>query len=87
LIRQENDTNVQFVDLGLHHLITPKIENGAIVAFGPHSQGLNLVPNFGIGMHSEALIPSGIWPNDNAAACLRRATEDRTSPEKSMACT
>lgn len=47
---KENDTSVHFVDLGLHHLITSNIEIGAIVAFGPHSGGLNLVTNFGIGM-------------------------------------
>jgi hypothetical protein len=47
---KENDTNRHFVDVGLHHLFTPNIEAGAIVAFGPHSGGLNLVTNVGIGI-------------------------------------
>jgi hypothetical protein len=47
---KENDTNMHFVDIALHHLITPNVEVGAIVAFGPHSGGMNLVTNFGIGM-------------------------------------
>jgi hypothetical protein len=47
---KENDTNRQFVDIALHHLITPNIEVGAIVAFGPHYGGLNLVTNVGIGI-------------------------------------
>ena len=47
---KENDTNMHFVDVALHHLITPNVEVGAIVAFGPHSGGMNLVTNFGIGM-------------------------------------
>jgi hypothetical protein len=46
----ENDTNMHFVDIGLHHLITPNIEVGAIVAFGPHSGGMNLLTNCGIGI-------------------------------------
>ncbi len=47
---KENDTNVHFVDVGLHHLFTPNIEAGAIVAFGPHSGGMNLVTNVGVGV-------------------------------------
>jgi hypothetical protein len=47
---KENDTNLHFVDVALHHLITPNVEVGAIVAFGPHNGGMNLVTNFGIGM-------------------------------------
>jgi hypothetical protein len=47
---KKNDTNMQFVDFGLHHLFTPNIEAGAIVAFGPHPGGLNLVTNVGIGV-------------------------------------
>jgi hypothetical protein len=47
---KKNDTNMQFVDFGLHHLITPNMEVGAIVAFGPHPGGLNLVTNVGIGV-------------------------------------
>jgi hypothetical protein len=45
-----NDTNMQFVDFGLHHLFTPNIEAGVIVAFGLHADGLNLVTNAGIGV-------------------------------------
>jgi hypothetical protein len=47
---KENDTSMQFVDVALHHLITPNVEVGGIVAFGPHSGGMNLVTNFGIGV-------------------------------------
>jgi hypothetical protein len=47
---KESDTNLHFVDIGLHHLFTPNIEVGGIVAFGPHSGGMNLVTNFGIGI-------------------------------------
>jgi hypothetical protein len=47
---KENDTHLRFVDIGLHHLFTPNIEAGAIVAFGPHSGGMNLVTNVGIGV-------------------------------------
>ena len=47
---KKNDSHAQFVDFGLHHLFTPNIEAGAIVAFGPHSGGLNLVTNVGIGV-------------------------------------
>ena len=47
---KENDTNMQFVDLGLHHLFTSNIEAGVIVAFGPHAGGMNLVTNVGIGV-------------------------------------
>jgi hypothetical protein len=47
---KENDTNLHFVDVGLHHLFTPNIEVGGIVAFGPHPGGMNLVTNFGIGI-------------------------------------
>jgi hypothetical protein len=47
---KQNDTNMQFVDFGLHHLFTPNIEAGAIIAFGPHAGGLNLVTNVGIGV-------------------------------------
>jgi hypothetical protein len=47
---KESDTSTHFVDIALHHLITPNIEVGGIVAFGPHSGGMNLVTNFGIGV-------------------------------------
>jgi hypothetical protein len=47
---KDSDTNMHFVDVGLHHLFTPNIEVGGIVAFGPHSGGMNLVTNFGIGV-------------------------------------
>jgi hypothetical protein len=47
---KENDTNIHFVDVGRHHLFTPNIEAGAIVAFGPHSGGLNIVTNVGLGI-------------------------------------
>jgi hypothetical protein len=47
---KENDTHRHFIDVGLHHLINPNIEVGGIVAFGPHSGGLNLVTNMGIGI-------------------------------------
>jgi hypothetical protein len=47
---KESDTNMHFVDVGLHYLITPNIEVGAIVAFGPHTGGMNLVTNAGIGI-------------------------------------
>jgi hypothetical protein len=47
---KENDTQMNFVDIALHHLITPNVEVGGIVAFGPHSGGLNLVTNVGIGI-------------------------------------
>jgi hypothetical protein len=46
---KENDINLHFVDIALHHLITPNIEIGGIVAFGPHNGGMNLVTNFGVG--------------------------------------
>jgi hypothetical protein len=45
------DTSMHFVDIALHHLLTPNVEVGGIVAFfGPHSHSLNFVTNFGIGM-------------------------------------
>jgi hypothetical protein len=47
---KENDTRRHFVDIALHHLITPNLEVGAIVAFGPHPGGMNLVTNVGIGI-------------------------------------
>ena len=47
---KENDTSMHFVDIGLHHLDHPNVEVGAIVAFGPHSGGMNLVTNVGIGI-------------------------------------
>ncbi len=47
---KENDTSRNFVDIGLHHLLTPNFEIGGMVAFGPHSGGLNLVTNVGIGI-------------------------------------
>jgi hypothetical protein len=46
---KENDTNLHFVDIALHHLITPNLEVGGIVAFGPHNGGLNIVTNVGVG--------------------------------------
>jgi hypothetical protein len=45
----ESNTNMHFVDIALHHLITPNVEVGGIVAFGPKSGGLNIVTNVGIG--------------------------------------
>jgi hypothetical protein len=47
---KESDTNMHFVDVGLHHLFTPNVEVGAIVAFGPHSGGMNLATNIGVGV-------------------------------------
>jgi hypothetical protein len=47
---KESDTNLHFVDVALHHLITSNLEVGGIVAFGPHPGGLNLVTNVGIGL-------------------------------------
>jgi hypothetical protein len=47
---KENDTSMHFVDVGLHHLITPNFEVGGIVAFGPHRGRRYLVTNFGIGV-------------------------------------
>jgi hypothetical protein len=47
---KESDTNMLFVDVGLHHLIHPNVEAGGVVAFGPHRGRLNLVTNFGIGV-------------------------------------
>jgi hypothetical protein len=47
---KKEDTTLNFVDVALHHLITPNMEVGGIVAFGPHSHGMNLVTNFGIGI-------------------------------------
>jgi hypothetical protein len=47
---KEVDTQSNFVDVGLHYLITPNVEFGGIVAFGPHSGGLNIVTNVGIGI-------------------------------------
>jgi hypothetical protein len=47
---KDSDSNMHFVDLGLHYLVTPDFEVGAIVAFGPHDGGLNLVTNVGMGI-------------------------------------
>jgi hypothetical protein len=47
---KKEDTSLHFVDVALHHLITPNMEIGGIIAFGPQSHGLNLVTNFGIGI-------------------------------------
>lgn len=47
---KESDVTLNFIDIGLHHLFTSNIEVGAIVAFGPHSGGMNLVTNVGIGV-------------------------------------
>ena len=46
---KSEDTALHFIDTSLHYLITPNMEIGAIVAFGPSSQGLNIVTNMGIG--------------------------------------
>jgi len=47
---KNEDTSINFVDTALHFLITPNIEIGAIVAFGPGSHALNIVTNAGIGV-------------------------------------
>jgi hypothetical protein len=47
---KKSDTALNFVDVGLHHLFTPNIEVGGMVAFGPRDGGMNLVTNFGIGI-------------------------------------
>jgi hypothetical protein len=47
---KQSDTNMHFVDVALHYLITPNFEVRAIVAFGLHTGGLNLVTNVGIGV-------------------------------------
>jgi hypothetical protein len=47
---KQEDISLHFVDTALHYLITPNMEIGAIVAFGPHSHGLNIVTNVGIGI-------------------------------------
>ncbi len=44
------DTALHFVDTSLHYLITPNVEVGAIIAFGPERHGLNIVTNVGIGL-------------------------------------
>ena len=43
------DTALHFIDTSLHYLITPNMEIGTIVAFGPSGHGLNIVTNMGIG--------------------------------------
>jgi len=47
---KSEDTAMHFVDTALHYRITPNMEIGGIVAFGPHSHGLNIVTNVGIGI-------------------------------------
>ena len=47
---KKEDTSLHFVDVALHHLITPNMEIGGIIAFGPHFHEMNLVTNFGIGI-------------------------------------
>jgi Putative MetA-pathway of phenol degradation len=47
---KQEDTAMHFVDTSLHYLITPSMEVGGIIAFGPHSHGLNIVTNVGIGI-------------------------------------
>jgi hypothetical protein len=47
---KREDTSLQFVDTALHYLITPNIEVGGIVAFGPLKHGLDIVTNVGIGV-------------------------------------
>jgi hypothetical protein len=47
---KSEDTALHFVDTALHYLITRNIEVGGIIAFGPHSHGLNIVTNVGIGV-------------------------------------
>jgi hypothetical protein len=47
---KENDINLHFVDIALHNQLTPNVEVGAIVAFGPHSGGMNLLTNVGLGI-------------------------------------
>jgi hypothetical protein len=47
---KEVDVSKHFVDLGLHYLITRDLEIGGIVAFGPHSHGLDIVTNVGVGV-------------------------------------
>ncbi len=46
---KSEDSAMHFVDTALHYLITPNMEVGAIIAFGPTSHGLNIVTNAGIG--------------------------------------
>lgn len=46
---KSEDSAMHFVDTALHYLITPNMEIGAIIAFGPSSHGLNIVTNAGIG--------------------------------------
>jgi hypothetical protein len=47
---KQEDTSLHFVDVGLHHLLTPNMEIGGMVALGPHSHGLNIVTNCGLGI-------------------------------------
>ncbi len=47
---KSEDSAMHFVDTALHYLITPNMEVGAIIAFGPQSHGLNIVTNVGIGV-------------------------------------
>jgi hypothetical protein len=47
---KQEDVSMHFVDTALHYLITPNLEIGAIVAFGPRSHGLDIVTNVGIGV-------------------------------------
>jgi hypothetical protein len=47
---KSEDSTMHFIDTALHYLITPNIEVGTIIAFGPHSHGLNIVTNTGIGI-------------------------------------
>jgi hypothetical protein len=47
---KREDVSMHFVDTALHYLITPNLEVGGIVAFGPHSHGLNIVTNVGVGV-------------------------------------
>jgi hypothetical protein len=47
---KEEDTALHFVDISLHHLITPNLEVGGLVAFGPRSHGLDIVTNIGMGI-------------------------------------
>jgi hypothetical protein len=46
---KEVDVSKHFVDLGLHYLVTRNLEIGGMVAFGPHSHGLDIVTNVGVG--------------------------------------
>jgi hypothetical protein len=47
---KENDFSKQFIDTGLHYLITPNFEVGSIVAFGINDQTRGILVNVGFGI-------------------------------------